>query len=171
MTGASVVADAFLGLEMIRVPTDVVAEIQAHLAERGRNGFEGVGFWAGRITGRLFQVEAAVIPVQRATSNASGVAVVVDSNELFRLNVWLHRKRLTLIAQVHSHPDLAYHSEADDAYPMVTKVGALSIVVPDFARDPFSLARAAVYRLALGGRWEHLPAASAQRLIHLHNDS
>jgi hypothetical protein len=169
MTNGPGGADVFLSLDTIWVPTDVVAEIQGYLAECGRGGFEGVGFWVGRLAEHVFQVEAAVIPAQRATRSNKGVSVVVEGDELFRLNVWLHRHRLTPITQVHSHPDAAYHSETDDAYPIVTKLGALSIVVPDFASSSFSLERAAIHRLMPGGRWDRLPLLAAQQLIQFHD--
>jgi hypothetical protein len=171
MTDVSAVhAEAFLRLDTNRGPREVAAEIQTLLADRGRRGFEGVGFWVGRLSDRVFQVEAAVIPAQRARRSTAGVSVLIEADELFRLNVWLHHNGLTPIAQVHSHPEAAYHSDADDAYPVVTKLGALSVVVPDFASDEFSLDRIAVYRLMPGGHWDRLPVSTVQRLIQLHDD-
>ena len=55
------------------------------------------------------------------------------ATELPRLNVLLHERNLTLVAQLHSHPTNAYHSSTDDTYPIVTRAGRISLVVPDFA--------------------------------------
>jgi hypothetical protein len=45
----------------------------------------------------------------------------------------LRTRRLMIAAQVHTHPNLAYHSTADDRWAIVRHVGALSLVVPHFA--------------------------------------
>jgi hypothetical protein len=89
----------------------------------------------------------------------------VDGPKLHELNRWLYERQMTLIAQLHSHPGEAYHSPTDDAFPIATAVGSFSLVVPDFARNPFSLERCAVYRLAGNGGWIELSGAEARALI------
>lgn len=93
------------------------------------------------------------------------MCVVTGPEELHRINVWLYREKLTLMAQIHSHPGRAYHSSTDDEYAVATTVGCLSLVVPDYARAPFDLVRTASYRLDATGVWRPLSAAQAQRLI------
>ena len=46
----------------------------------------------------------------------------------------LRHKRLMVAAQVHSHPQEAFHSKADDRWAIVRHEGALSLVVPHFAQ-------------------------------------
>jgi hypothetical protein len=158
----------FLDVRQIRVPIGVVHEVHAHLRHVGRLGLEGVAFWAGRQEGVIFEVTDPVIPTQRTGRTADGgLAVIVDGEALFRMNVWLHRHQLTLIAQVHSHPGDAYHSDTDDAYAIQTRVGGLSIVVPDFAHAPFSLQTVAVHRLTPGGVWQLLSPTDVLTLIQV----
>lgn len=156
-----------LGLRTIKVPLDIVNEVQDHLRECGAAGHEGVGFWAGRREGDVFQVEAALMPPQRGVSSIDGIGVVVAGDDLFRMNVWLHAQRLTLIAQIHSHPGDAYHSSTDDDLAIVTKVGSLSIVVPDFARLVFDLSCVAAYRLEAQGSWNSLTSAELASLVEV----
>jgi proteasome lid subunit RPN8/RPN11 len=151
----------------VKVPADVVTSVHAHLRDAGASGFEGVGFWAGQVEGDTFLVRAAVVPAQWGQRSQSGVSVVVGGDELFRMNVWLHKNGLTLIAQLHSHPGDAYHSETDDDFAIMTRVGGLSIVVPNFAREPFSFDTAAIYRLAEKGQWSSLTSDEARALIHI----
>lgn len=47
----------------------------------------------------------------------------------------LRSKRERIVAQVHSHPGAAYHSEADDKWAIIRQIGALSLVLPMFALD------------------------------------
>lgn len=149
----------------IRVPGAVADEVQQWLRLAGQQSCEGVGFWAGTQEDETFDVRAAYIPRQLAGRSDDGVMVMIPGDELFRMNVWLHQQRLTLIAQVHSHPGRAYHSETDDDFAVMSRVGGLSIVVPDYARRPFSLAFAAVYRLREMGRWVPLRAREVAALI------
>jgi proteasome lid subunit RPN8/RPN11 len=116
-------------------------------------------------TDDVFEVRAAVVPAQIRSRTDEGVAVTVTGDELFRMNVWLHKNRCTLVAQLHSHPGSAYHSETDDGYSIMTQSGGLSIVVPNFARAPFSLRSVAVYRLDDEGEWRQLDATEAMALI------
>ena len=156
-----------LDLEQIVVPMAAVTTIQAHLRERGRKGVEGVALWAGRREGRHYQVLEAVIPEQTAYQTGSGLLYRVEGDELHRINLWLREHGLTLIAQVHSHPGAAYHSTTDDEYPIVTKTGSLSIVVPNFAARSFNLNDCAVFRLLPPRGWVQLSATGVHALIRI----
>ena len=60
-----------------------------------------------------------------------------------------------MAGQVHSHPTNAYHSSTDDSYPLATLVGALSVVIPNFARHaPADIDDWAWLRLSEQGEWE-----------------
>src|SRR5439155_4903701 len=96
---------------------------------------------------RHAEVIHAVVPRQKPISSEDGVGYFVSGETLFELNRHLSESGLRLIAQVHSHPQEAFHSEADDRYAIVTTEGGLSLVVPNFGHasaDPVSWA---VYRL------------------------
>lgn len=149
----------------IVVPKSLAAAAQAHCADVGRRGEEGIALWAGTLDGKTFRVSRTVIPAQSALRAGGGICAVVDGAELHRINVWLYENGLKLVAQLHSHPSEAYHSDTDDAYPIVTAVGGVSIVIPDFGWGPFSLDRCAVYRLAAGAGWVELSPSQAEALI------
>jgi hypothetical protein len=113
----------------------------------------------------VFEVDQAVIPAQRHIRTADGVCVMTGAEELHRLNVWLYRNGLTLIAQIHSHPGRAYHSSTDDEFAVATTVGCFSLVVPDFATGPFEIERLASYRLDAAGNWCEVPPSRAAQTI------
>lgn len=158
---------ALLDARRFVVPRKCAAEVHAHLERVGRQGFEGMGLWVGVPEGDGFRVTEAVIPAQKHMRTADGVCVAVGPEELHRLNVWLFKRRLTLVAQIHSHPREAYHSGTDDAYAVATTAGSLSLVVPDFATKPFALGLCAVYRLDAKGRWREVRTRDAARLIEI----
>lgn len=148
------------------VPKALAIRAHAHLRNAGRRGLEGFTLWAGELEGEEFHVRETIIPSQTPLQLPSGVCVRVDAEELHRLNVWLFNRKLTLLAQLHSHPEEAYHSPTDDTFPIATSLGSLSLVVPNFARQPFSLARCAVYRLLQNG-WTRLPPYEVEHLIRI----
>lgn len=151
----------------LSVPRICVDELHAHLRKVGRQGHEGLGLWVGRQDGPHFQVHRTIIPAQRHIRTADGVCVMIGPEELHRLNVWLYRERLALVAQIHSHPGRAYHSSTDDEYAIATTIGCLSLVVADFARAPFDLTKIASYRLEGAGIWRPLPAGEVTRMISI----
>jgi hypothetical protein len=157
----------FLGIRSVHAPLPLVLEVQTHLRSMGERGLEGFALWAGLAEGNTFIVRHTVIPAQTGLITDTGVCVTVDGKELHRINVWLFRHGLTLIAQLHSHPTEAYHSETDDMFPIVTTVGGLSLVIPDFASRPFSLEDCAVYRLTAKRGWVLLPTNDVLNLIRI----
>jgi hypothetical protein len=157
----------FTDVRRIMVPRNVIEESHDHLRRVGRARFEGFALWAGVLVGEIFSVREAVIPLQKGIKAESGVCVRVESEELHRINVWLYENGYMLIAQLHSHPTEAYHSETDDEYPIVATVGGVSIVVPDFAQKEFDLKACAVYRLTTADGWAELSTEEASSLIQL----
>jgi hypothetical protein len=75
----------------------------------------------------------------------------------------LRDRDLMVAAQVHTHPHEAFHSAADDRWAIVRHVGALSLVLPDFAQktsiDSF-LNEAAVFRLSDRNEWNLVDGAA-----------
>lgn len=147
------------------VPRILLTEALLHFRDVGRRGFEGFALWAGVCNGQSCEVTKTIIPEQRGIRNKSGVCVVIPPQELHRINVWLYDNHLTLVAQLHSHPTHAFHSEMDDDIPVATAVGSLSLVIPDFGRGVFCFKSAAVYRLSATAKWDHMSPTEAERLI------
>ncbi|MBY5720603.1 hypothetical protein HFO33_29110 [Rhizobium leguminosarum] len=154
-------------MERFIVPYAAVNEVHAHLADVGRSGYEGLGLWVGTVAAGTATVQRAFIPQQRLIRTASGVGVYVDGTELHRINRWLFDNSLRMLAQIHSHPTDAYHSDTDDENALATAVGSLSLVVPDFARGPADLSQTAVYRLNRAGKWIAVPQPAVSRLIEI----
>ena len=156
-----------LGIEKILVPQEVIDATMDFLRHRGTMGLEAFSLWAGTADENIFTVRANIIPAQEGHVSDSGVCVSVGPEELHRLNVWLYENKMVLIAQIHSHPAEAYHSDTDDAYPIATTVGCISIVIPNFARQSFSTGRCAIYRLNESKEWAYLDTPEVLKLIYI----
>lgn len=106
--------------------------------------------WFGRVTddGRA-RVARTYIPKQTAYRSKEGLSLRVDAQEMAAIAQL--QRRETLIAQLHSHPTIAYHSALDEAKPVVTEDGGFSIVVPFFGfTSLLDLGACAVYQLQEG---------------------
>lgn len=138
----------------------VVDETIDVLREAGQQGLEAFVLWGARLDPEdTLDFRSAIVPRQTAHRTASGLLVTVEGEALFSVNKTLYERGEILAAQVHSHPTNAFHSDTDDCYSLVTLVGALSIVLPDFGRDGLAAAdRWAWYRLVGPGRWSTLTA-------------
>ncbi len=139
-------------IHTIRISRYHVDATEKALREAGAEGFERFVFWSGQSDGSgIFEVETVHVPRQEAFKTRDGLLVRVDGNDLHRLNAWLYEQGHTLAVQVHAHPADAYHSETDDTFPIITTVGGISIVVPNFCREGLTAAGTAIYRLMPDG--------------------
>lgn len=146
----------FLDIERVQLPRSCAQAAINWLYKAGTRQVEGVALFAGTRDGNTFIIKRTIIPEQEAGDIEGGLIYVVDGKELHRISLELFDSGLQLFAQIHSHPGMAYHSETDDAYPIVTVVGGISIVVPNFARGGVNIAEWAVYKLLPETGWTDL---------------
>lgn len=158
-------------LRHITVKRSTIEQMLKTMREFGSHGWEVLVLWLGEIepnTG-MAHVTQAFVPKQKAISNEDGVGYFVNGETLFQLNRDLSETGLRLIAQVHSHPRKAYHSEADDRYAIVTAEGGLSLVVQNFGSAPAHPSAWAVYRLH-GRDWRELSTRDVGSLFEVIDD-
>jgi hypothetical protein len=150
------VQSGILGVRKFVIPATLIEQTVSFLQQVGAEGFEGFILWSGNISGEeTFYFRSSIIPEQHAMLTETGLLVTVEGRTLFEVNRAIHSRNEILAAQVHSHPTDAYHSETDDTYPLVTLLGALSVVVPHFARNaPGDIETWAWYRLSRRAKWE-----------------
>lgn len=134
-----------------RVPGEVVRRTEEALRDAGAQGYELFVLWSGQRNGEAFDVRTPHVPKQTSYRLTEGLCVRVEGDELHRLNLWLYDASQMLGAQVHAHPQRAYHSDTDNAYPIMATLGGLSIVAPDFCRGGLFSRGTAIYRLGADG--------------------
>lgn len=139
------------------VDRDVVVRTEEALQRAGNEGYELFVLWSGRVVDQQFVVVTPHVPKQTSYRLKSGLCVRVEGDELHRLNVWLFDAGEMLGVQVHAHPTDAFHSDTDDAYPIVATLGGLSIVAPDFCSRGLFTDGTASYRLEDKGWIEQHP--------------
>lgn len=144
----------FLEITTIRIPLDKISEAYKIMRYAGSKGVEGMALFAGKQKGNTFEIFETIVPKQNSYKLESGLMYAVEADELHRINVWLFKNGFKIIAQIHSHPNEAYHSETDNQFPIVATIGGISVVVPRFASDPIDIDYWAVYRLSPQNIWE-----------------
>lgn len=159
--------NGFLQITRLKIPHNIIEFIYSHLREAGKHGLEGIGLFFGIQSDSQFEVTRALIPSHTSYQTPNGLLYVVGGDELHRINVWAYENKVSLIAQIHSHPTEAYHSGTDDDNAIVTRVGGFSIVIPDFAFGPIDIKLWEIYRLDAGGKWIHVPSESLSRIIEI----
>lgn len=135
------------------LPDPLLAAAGAFFEECGTRGCEGTAMIKNGPGG-----PALVIPEQQPRRSPSGgVSVEVTRAGQMQFAVALGPDDL-YVARIHSHPAEAFHSHADDANPVLTHDGSLSIVVPFFGLGlRLGLGACAVLRRERGS-WHDLPA-------------
>jgi len=143
-------------MRRIKVGRSVVASTIERLQAGGHIGHERAVLWLGSGTDRIDELYE---PRQRTRADQ----FYFDGQSMQMLFAHLREKRLRVLAQVHSHPGRAFHSEADDEWAIVRHAGALSLVLPRFAHeatvDNF-LSLAATYVLSTRNDWEETPGVT-----------
>jgi proteasome lid subunit RPN8/RPN11 len=119
---------------------------------REAHGRECVLLWLGRREGGVQRV----CDIHRPIQNASSDYFEIPRNGMAELMGRLRQRGLYVISQVHTHPEEAFHSRADDRWAIVRHEGALSIVLPWFASTATVqnfLEVAAVFQLSASNAW------------------
>ena len=155
-------------VRQFRVRASDIRETVNAIRAAGQGGYELIAIWVGVRDYDTFHVARVYIPNQTSYRSADGLCVTIAGAELHELNVWLYETQQVLGVQVHGHPETAYHSETDDAYPVATLEGSLSVVLPFFGRDGWGSSGIATYRLKRG-LWVELVDPS-KNLIEVVND-
>jgi hypothetical protein len=141
----------------LRCPRSVVEATLAWLQTAGSADRECVVLWLGRRKDCLISIEEPYRPDQTAEADRFHIPPAAMAGLMDHLRA----TRLIVAAQVHSHPNEAFHSPADDAYAIVRHIAALSFVLPRFALQttPASfLTDAALYELTEGDLWQEIPS-------------
>ena len=146
------------------VPQRVLDESREFFRDRGAHRYEGTALWVGKPRATDVEIVRLFVPEQVAESDEYGASVDLTPHEHYTLTDQLVDDERFYV-RIHAHPREAYHSPRDDANAILTHEGALSVVVPYFARDPIDLQRCAVYRYERRWGWFRLDPEGIQSVF------
>jgi hypothetical protein len=145
----------------VQIDWKLLERSEQSLRRAGCDGCELFVLWSGRQDGERCEVLDGHVPRQTSFKTKDGLLVRVDGAALHKLNTWLYENGQTLIAQLHAHPEDAFHSDTDDTYPIVTQLGGLSLVAANFCREGLISDSTAAFRLREDG-WVEEPTPIAE---------
>lgn len=122
------------------------------LREGGKLNCETVVLWLGIKIDDDYRISEVYRPQQEVDVDFFRIS----STSMRELMGYLRKTRTQIVAQVHSHPEKAFHSKADNQWAVVRHAGAISIVVPYFARgmnESSFAAKVATFQLSPNDKW------------------
>lgn len=149
-----------------KVPRPILNSTETAIREAGEEGYERFVLWSGLLDPdeKTLLIVTVHIPEQKSYKTPDGLLVRVEGPALHHLNAALYESGETLAVQIHAHPQEAYHSRTDSGFPIVTALGGLSIVAPDFATRGVLTTGTAAYRLQRSG-WKKIPRRKLDEAI------
>lgn len=151
---------------LLAVQAATVGETLACLRSAGGRRSEGVVLWLGQREPNRIVVTTAYVPEQEAADDFFRI----PPPAMAALLRYLDESGTFIAAQVHSHPREAFHSVADNTWAIVRHLGALSLVVPHFARATSPTAfldHIAAFRLSAKNVWQEIDATDRRRSIEI----
>lgn len=137
----------FEDITRINIPSTIIKKTLSFLRKKGLENKESLCLWLGEDKNEVFFIKEVIFPKQLSNFTSFWVS----AEELDKINRDIYEKGLKLIAQIHSHPGVAFHSSTDDKFSLVTTAGSFSIVIPYFGHvygNDFK--KYAIYRLKSG---------------------
>lgn len=129
--------------------------IQAGIAPEVRKGHEGIVYLLGRTDGTVTLAVTAFRP-EAITTHGSFLVKPRAMAACVRTGA---RLGLQIVAQVHTHPKKAFHSDGDVDGARIRYAGYISIVLPDYGRRLPSLSDSAIYISSNSGDWSEIPSS------------
>lgn len=133
---------------------ETLASTLSILRRGGERGEERVALWLSSAAPRA---PAPVVEVYEPVQTAKADRFHLPPSSMCALLDHLRSSRSRIVAQIHTHPGRAFHSDVDAEWAIIRHTGALSLVLPRFAAtttpDNF-LSQVATYERAASGDWE-----------------
>ena len=77
------------------------------------------------------------------------------------------RRGLSVVADVHVHPDGPRQSESDRANPMISSGGHIALILPHFAASPVRRREIGIYLYEGGKQWSTVRPGERQTFFHI----
>ena len=136
------------------------------LRSGGLRGHERVALWLAPAVEKPHRVSEVFEPEQDTAKDYFRL----PPQSMKALMIRLKTGRLKVVAQIHTHPGRAYHSDVDAEWAIVRHVGALSLVIPRFASattlENFQ-DEVMTYEYAPDGDWTLVPNTGPQARLEI----
>lgn len=128
-------------------------EIVRELYRRGEDRHEAGVFLLGVEHDGRREVRSAVYYDELDPHAYDSGICVLHGDAFAKLWAFCRERKLTVVADVHTHGGNGGQSEADRTNPMVARPGHIAVIVPDFARWPIRRHRLGIYEYRGQHEW------------------
>jgi hypothetical protein len=90
-----------------------------------------------------------------------------DGRHFGRLWTLCTERKLTVVADVHVHPDSEAQSDSDQAHPMISRAGHVALILPRFAGRPVFRRHIGIYCYLGAKRWFSVPPTDRRSFLHI----
>ncbi len=134
-------------------PTALWERIMAELRRRGGQRHESGAFLLGMERGaRRGALDVVFYDDLDPRAYESGVCIL-KANAFSKLWALCRARNMTVVADIHTHPGVAFQSEADRMNPMVARAGHIAVIVPNFAAAPVDCEQLGIFEYQGEHRW------------------
>jgi proteasome lid subunit RPN8/RPN11 len=123
------------------------------LERRGRHEHEAGAFLLGPDNPAFREVTDVIYYDELDADAYSTGECVLHGNAFARLWAACRRRKLTVVADIHTHGGDAHQSDSDRTNPMVARAGHIAIIVPDCAAWPIARNRLGIYEYRGQHEW------------------
>jgi hypothetical protein len=135
------------------------------LRKRGRGRHESGCFILGVAKGKKrFAKKVVYYDDLDPRAYASGVCML-DGDAFTKLWEICRAEKLSVIADIHTHPGESFQSEADRLNPMIARAGHIAIIVRNYADGRVWRHRLGLFKYEGDHRWTNLSGWKARRFL------
>lgn len=156
---------------MVSSQLSIVPQVWRPLTEqlwrRGEGRHEAGAFLYGTTLGNTRTVTGAIYYDELdPEAYRTGVCVLLAGS--FAM-LWrrCREQRLTIVADIHTHPLGARQSLIDQRNPMIARSGHVAIIVPSFAAAPVQPSRLGVYIYQGNHRWSNQSPSTGSKFLRV----
>jgi hypothetical protein len=131
-------------------------ELHAQLLTRGENKREAGAFLLGIRAGSHSEVMDLIYYDDLDPRSKQYCYIRIQGHTYGRLWEVCRSRKLDVIADVHTHPGLAFQSTIDQGNPMIDQAGHIGLILPHYAQFPERVSSAGVFEYLGSRRWRTL---------------
>ena len=142
-------------------PSSLWREGLSELKRRGEGHHESGAFLLGHHTSNRRAIQSFVYYDDLDPHSLDTGIVMIDGITFGKLWQYCRNTRLSVVADIHTHPGQAWQSPTDRKNPMVGTPGHIAIIVPNFAERFVKPSELGIYEYQGQHSWkEHLGMAA-----------
>jgi len=145
-----------------RLWNDVLAELR----RRGGRRHEAGVFLLGNVRRSHREVEAAIFYDDLDPDAYSSGVCVLHGDAFAKLWAACREKKLTVVADAHTHPGGAFQSSSDKVNPMVARPGHIALIIPNYAQPPVNLRSIRIYEYCGHHDWTDRSPSSTRGFLY-----